>query len=368
VILEYSRNGLNARVSDLVVQSCSLRYIGSPLHVSAIYAVGLKGTSRIVNNTILNMQIGAVVRILWVDQVYGTDYVSGDLVISGNTQPAQPPSPWLTPVYSFIMVDFTNFYHQTDTHLNIVANENILACSQGFLLLSAQSYQVGGGDVINTITVQNNTISFYSGLALVTMYQGQPFRNSPLNVWSRIPNTILNSAGQPADLSFFSGGVAEASGSTGALVGFRNSVTGNTNVVIYKCSDYLTHETCVNACFWYQIQGTCNGVLPTDLAECTASGWFGYNGRCHTQSPSAVDINNQADCAKFGSFWFNSVCNPLTVLTDRTNCTSNGFQWYNLACHSSNPTSASILNSQTDCAAYSYYWYASACNSALPAS
>ena len=52
----------------------------------------------------------------------------------------------------------------------------------------------------------------------------------------------------------------------------------------------------------------------TDQTTCESYGCYWYNGSCHTDAPTADDLDNSTDCLDYGFYWYRNDCHAVDQL------------------------------------------------------
>jgi len=106
----------------------------------------------------------------------------------------------------------------------------------------------------------------------------------------------------------------------------------------------------------------------TDPTECTNAGCEWYDNSCHSPAPpQCSDYLNQTDCEANSCFWYNGSCHDAAptceIITDATECIDAGCEWYDNSCHSPAPPQCSDYTDPTECINAGCFWYDEACHS-----
>jgi hypothetical protein len=207
---QYSKGGLSVRSNNFVVEGCTFEVVAGSSTRRGILHYGNGGDSFIKNNLFINTTTGAL-RAITPTSTSGTnpsDNQSGSLTIEGST-------------FSGNLSQFVNMdNHQGSAgDFELIIKDNVTPETNAFVVSFGGAANFG--DLFSRIVLIGNTLTnnHSSGLGkgafAIDAFNGLlNYRSSPLPVVS-----LNNTLGQLV----FRAGYSEASGSTGAIVGYNNT-------------------------------------------------------------------------------------------------------------------------------------------------
>lgn len=207
---QYAKGGLSVRSNNFVVQGCTFEVVAGSSTRRGILHYGNGGDSFISNNLFINATTGAL-RAICPTSTSGTnpsDNQSGSLTIEGST-------------FSGNLSQFVNM----DNHQGAAGSFELIIKNNVTPETNAFVVSFGGaanfGDLFSRVVLIGNTLTnnhaagLGKGALAIDAINGLlNYRSSPLPVVS-----LNNTLGQLV----FRSGYAEASGSTGSIVGYNNT-------------------------------------------------------------------------------------------------------------------------------------------------